>query len=124
MGTNPKDSAIEFLRLCASNHVREAYERFVGPDFRHHNPWFRGDAAGLREGMEQNAAKNPGKVFEVKQAIAEEDRVAVHSHVRMNAQDRGTAVVHIFRFRDGRIAELWDLGMPIPAEMPNENGMF
>ena len=121
---NHKDSAVEFVKLCASNHVREAYERFVGPDFRHHNPWFRGDAASLQEGMAQSAAKNPGKIFEVKQAIAEGERVAVHSHLRMDAQDRGMAVVHILRFRDGRIAEMWDMAMPIPAEILNENGMF
>jgi predicted SnoaL-like aldol condensation-catalyzing enzyme len=121
---NHKDSAIEFLKLCASSDTRQAYERFAGPDFRHHNPWFRGDAASLQQGMEQSAAKNPDKIFEVKQAIAEGERVAVHSHLRMNAQDRGMAVVHIFRFRNGRIAELWDLGMPIPAEILNENGMF
>ena len=121
---NHKDSAVEFLKLCAANRISEAYERLVAPDFRHHSPWFRGDADGLREAMEQNAAKNPGKISEVKQAIAEGDRVAVHSHVRMNAQDRGSVVVHIFRFRDGRIAELWDLGMPVPAEILNENGLF
>ena len=121
---NHKDSAIEFLKLCASNHIREAYARFAAPDFRHHNPWFRGDAASLETGMEQNAAQHPDKHFEVKQAIAEGERVAVHSHVRMNAEDRGVAVVHILRFRDGRVAEMWDVIMPIPAEILNENGIF
>ena len=121
---NHKESAVEFLKLCTSNRIREAYERFAAPDFRHHNPWFRGDAASLQAGMEQSDAQHPDKIFEVKQAIAEGERVAVHSHVRMHAQDRGMAVVHIFRFKDGRIAELWDLGMPIPAEILNENGVF
>jgi predicted SnoaL-like aldol condensation-catalyzing enzyme len=119
-----KASAVEFLKLCASNHVPEAYERFAAADFRHHNPWFRGDAASLQAGMEQNAAQHPGKILEVKQVIADGERVAVHSHVRMDAQDRGIAVVHIFRFRDGRIAELWDVGMPVPAEIINEHGLF
>ena len=122
---NHKDSAVEFLKLCTSNHIREAYERFAAPDFRHHNPWFRGDAASLQAGMEQSDAQHPDKIFEVKQAIAEGERVAVHSHVRMDAQDRGMAVAHIFRFHDdGRIAELWDLAMPIPADILNENGIF
>jgi len=124
METTPKERAIEFLRLVSSNHIRDAYTRFVAPGFRHHNAWFRGDGAALMAGMEQNAAANPHKVFEVKQAIAEGDRVAVHSHVRMKAQDRGIAVVHIFRFEGGRIAELWDLGQPIPEDSPNENGPF
>jgi len=124
MDMTPKQSAIEFLRLVTSNHIDEAYERFVAAGFRHHNPWFQGDAASLKAGMQDNAGKNPDKLFEVKNAIAEGDRVAVHSHLRMKPGDRGMAVVHIFRFEDGRIAELWDLGQAIPEENVNANGMF
>ena len=29
--------ATEFLCLCASGQVREAYDRYVAEDFRHHN---------------------------------------------------------------------------------------
>ena len=125
MGASAKDDAISFLRLAASGQVDEAYARFVGPGFRHHNPWFRSDAASLKEAMRENAAQNPGKLFEVKQALAEGDRVAVFSHVRQKPHDRGAAVVHIFRFDEGgRIVELWDLGQAIPEDAANELGMF
>jgi predicted SnoaL-like aldol condensation-catalyzing enzyme len=119
-----KDSATTFLRLVIANRIREAYERFVAPNFRHHNPWFRGDAASLMAGMEENGEQSPDKIFEIKQAIQEGDRVAVHSHLRMKAGDSGMAVVHIFRFEGDRIAEFWDLGMQIPEDPVNENGMF
>ena len=119
-----KDSAVEFLRLVASGKVREAYEKHVGPGFRHHNPFFRGDAASLREAMAQNAAQNPNKVLEVHSAIQEGERVAVFSRVRQDPRDRGGAVVHLFRFENGRIAELWDVGQAVPENPVNENGMF
>jgi len=119
-----KDVAIQFLRLAAAGRVEEAYGQYVAEGFRHHNPWFRGDAASLAAGMAENAAKNPGKVCEVKQAVQEGDRVALLSHVRHHADERGFAVAHIFRFEDGRIAELWDLAQAIPEAMANENGMF
>ena len=119
-----KEAATTFLHLVTANRIREAYERFVGPNFRHHNPWFRGDAASLMAGMEENAGVAPNKVFEVKQAIQEGDRVAVHSHLRMKPGDTGMAVVHIFRFEGDRIAEFWDLGMRIPDDSVNENGTF
>ena len=50
--------------------------------------------------------------------------MAVHSHVRQNPNDRGAAVVHIFRFEGDRVVELWDMGQPVPENSPNENGMF
>lgn len=115
---------MSFLRLVASGKVREAYRSHIGPGFRHHNPFFRGDADSLMLAMEENAEKNPQKILEVKRALEEGDFVMVHSHVKQNPGDSGVAVVHIFRFQDGRIVEFWDLGQAIPENSPNENGMF
>ncbi|PMC37930.1 polyketide cyclase [Bacillus sp. UMB0899] len=124
MKNSLKEKAVSFLQLVASGEVREAYRRFSGPNFRHHNPYFRGDAESLMLAMEENASKNPNKIFEVKRVIGEGDIVAVHSHVKQNQDDLGGAVVHIFRFHNDLIAELWDVGQPIPENSPNENGVF
>lgn len=124
MTENNKDRAVLFLKMAAGGEVREAYARFVGPGFRHHNPFFEGSAESLMAGMEENARQNPNKVLEVKLSIAEGEFVAVHSHVQQNPDDRGGSVVHIFRFENGRIAELWDVGQPMPEESPNQYGMF
>ena len=115
---------MDFLKLVAAGSVREAYRRYVGPGFRHHNPYFRGDAASLMAAMEQNATKNPKKTLEVVCALQDGDRVAVFSRVRQNPSDLGGAVVHIFRFEDSRIAEFWDVGQAVPENSVNENGMF
>ena len=124
MAESNKDAAVSFLRLAASGKVRQAYEGYIGDGFRHHNQFFEGSAAALMAGMDENARQNPGKLFEVKRAIAEGDFVAVHSHVRQNPADLGAAVVHIFRFEKGRIVELWDVGQPVGAKSPNQYGMF
>jgi predicted SnoaL-like aldol condensation-catalyzing enzyme len=119
-----KDAALEFMSLVAAGKVQEAYDRHVGPNFRHHNPHFRGDAQSLRTAMTENAVKTPDKVLDVQFTVEEGDRVAVFSRVRQNPSDLGGAVVHIFRFESGRIAELWDIGQAVPADSVNENGMF
>jgi len=123
-GRSLKDAAIEFLTLAAAGKVSEAYERHVGIGFRHHNPYFRGDAASLKEAMQANAAKNPAKALEVQRALQDGEEVAVFSRVRQHTGDRGVAVVHIFRFENGRIVELWDVGQAVPESLVNENGMF
>ena len=119
-----KDSAVDFLRLAASGQVRQAYAKHVGPGFRHHNPFFRGDAASLMEAMQANAAKNPHKVLSVRKALQDGDHVAVFSHVTQQPDDAGAAVVHIMRFEGQRIVELWDVGQPVPQQSANEHGMF
>jgi predicted SnoaL-like aldol condensation-catalyzing enzyme len=119
-----KDVAKAFLRLAATGKVREAYERFVGPGFRHHNPYFRGDAESLRSGMEEAAAKFPQTSIEIQRALEEGTLVAVHSRVKHEAAGRSIAVVHIFRFRGSSIVELWDIALEEPQDSPNEHGMF
>lgn len=124
MANQNEDAAISFLKMASSGDVREAYSKFVGPGFRHHNPFFEGSAETLMKAMEENARDNPGKTLEVKRAIAEGDLVAVHSHVRLRADQPGAAVVHLFRFEEGRIVELWDVGQGVPEDSPNQFGMF
>lgn len=121
---SPKRVALDFLELVASGKVDEAWDQHVGTSFRHHNPWFRGDAASLRNAMAQNAVDNPHKVLEVKSAVEEGDRVMVHSHIRQHPNDVGTAVVHIFRFEGDRIVEVWDVAQAVPENPVNETGMF
>jgi predicted SnoaL-like aldol condensation-catalyzing enzyme len=119
-----KERAVSFLQKVASGNVREAFKNHTSPDFYHHNPYFPGDAESLMTAMEENAAENPDKIFEVKHAIEEGEIVAVHSLVKQHQGDLGAVVVHIFRFQDDRIVEAWDIGQPIPEDSPNENGVF
>ena len=117
-------AATDFLQLVCNGQVPQAYERHVAPGFRHHNPWFRGDAASLRDGMAQNAAQFPEKRIEFRMTLEDGDHVVVLSRMQ-HAPDRPAyALVHVFRFEGDRIAELWDVAQEIPAQSPNENGMF
>ena len=119
-----KEAATEFLRLAASGEVRDAYRRYISPDFRHHNPSFRGDAQSLMTAMEENAAQNPNKMLEIEHVLEDGDFVAVHAKVTMKPGARGVALVHIFKFKDDLVTELWDIGQSEPDNSPNQYGMF
>jgi predicted SnoaL-like aldol condensation-catalyzing enzyme len=74
--------------------------------------------------MRANAQLHPDKILAVKQVLQDGDRVAVLSHMVPAPGEPGMALVHLFRFEDGRITELWDVGQPVPVDSPNEHGMF
>jgi predicted SnoaL-like aldol condensation-catalyzing enzyme len=118
-----KDVAISFLENAASGKVDDAY-RCAGPGFRHHNAYFPGDAESLKAGMAEAHKQFPNTKLDVQRAIAEGDLVAVHSRVQHAPDTPAIAVVHIFRFEGDQIAELWDVGMEVPKDSPNENGVF
>ena len=119
-----RETALSFLKLAVSGKVSEAFAQYLSADFRHHNPYFPGDARSLKAGMMEAHQKFPNTTLEVQRVFEEGDLVAVHSRVLHGPGELEIAVVHIFRFEDRRIAEMWDVGMPAPKDSPNDNGMF
>lgn len=118
-----KEIAISFLKHAATGEVRTAYEKFVSLNFIHHNQYFKGDRASLLRAMEEAHKASPNKSIDVKQVIEECDKVVAHSVVRRKDESLPLiAVVHIFRFEDNMIAEMWDIGEEVDIHSPNENG--
>ena len=83
MSTNGyKQTAIDFLMLASKGNSKEAFSKYVGKNFKHHNIYFKGDGESLMIAMEDNAKKNPNKIFDIKRSLEDGDLVATHSHVR------------------------------------------
>ncbi len=123
--TPRKAAAVAFLQMVVAGNVREAYDKYVSPDFIHHNPYFKGDRQSLLVAMEENEQVNPGKLLEVQHVAEDGDIVMVHSRLRFRqAGMPEMAVIHIFRFVGNLAVEAWDIGMAAPADSPNENGLF
>lgn len=119
-----RDAAMSFLRLAAAGEVNEAFDRYVGDGFTHHNPYFAGDASALKEGMAESAKAHPNKLFDIQRTLEDGDLVAVHARVRIESAGPDIALIHIFRFYGDRIVEMWEASQEVPADLPNENGMF
>ena len=119
-----KKAAQSFLQMVVSGKIREAYEKYVSPEFRHHNPYFKGDRESLLLAMEEAHKQFPHKVFTTYRAFEDGDLVAVHSSMQLQADASPIAVVHMFRFENGLIVEEWEVGQQVPENSPNHNGMF
>lgn len=119
---NKKQVAIDFLNIVGMGKVREGYEKYVAQEFIHHNQYFKGDRESLLVAMEEASKTHPNKALKVKYCYQDGDTVITHSLVVKEGMD--IAVVHIFRFREEKIVELWDLGQVIEKNCPNENGLF
>jgi predicted SnoaL-like aldol condensation-catalyzing enzyme len=120
---NKKHIATSFLELGSSGQVREAFDRYVHPDFRHHLAYFKGDRESYRKAMADNAREFPGKTYETLRVLEDGDLVAVHGKVIWTS-DQQWSVIHIFRFEDGKIIESWEASQQLLKDSPNENGIF
>jgi len=120
-----KEIASSFLKMAGMGQVQAAYDQFVAPAFIHHNQYCKGDRQSLLNAMQDAATTSPNKSIEIKHVCEDGNTVITHSLVtRQDAEAPAIAVVHIFRFENDRIVELWDLGQPIAKDSPNENGLF
>ena len=102
----------------------EAVRRYVGSYYRQHNPQAGDGPEPFIAFVKGFTQAFPQLKVDFKRFIAEGDLVAVHSHQKTAPEDRGTAVVDIFRLEDGKIVEHWDVLQIIPDHSANPNGMF
>ena len=116
-----KQAATGFLEAASSGRAQARADLFT-PGAKHHNAHFPAGIPALLAAMDDNARQFPKKVYRVVNAVADVEMVAVHGHVVLKPGDSGISVVHLFRFEGEKVAELWDVGQPIPADSPNKDG--
>ena len=123
---NPKaQKAIAFLDMVFNQKkVKEGFDKYVGDKYIQHNPIAADGKEAAVAVLGKALQALPGWTYEFKHAYVDGDYAIIHSHVRMKADDRGMAVVDIFRFEKGKVVEHWDVVQPIPEKSANNNTMF
>ena len=74
--------------------------------------------------FKRSSPQLPQRHSQIVRTVAEGDIVVLHVKLTKGTDDRGTAVVDIFRLQDGKIVEHWDVQQLIPEKTANENTMF
>lgn len=121
----PKQVVTKFMtKFYVDKKVREAFETWVQPGYIQHNPLAATGRDAAIAFLEPFFQSHPDANYSIKRIIADGNLVAVHSHAKFTADDRGLAVVDILRVEHCKIAEHWDVAQPVPEKFANSNGMF
>ena len=119
--TSNKELALHGFREFAAGNTG-VLRTLLREDFIEHSP---GNPSGRDAFIDFiTTAPVAGAALELKRVVAEGDLVVMHYHMRTPADERGVAVVDIWRFTDGQIAEHWDVVQPVPAAAETPQGMF
>ena len=103
---------------------KEAWARYGGPYYKQHNPTAADGKEAILGLLNAWLPTVPRLHYDIKRIVSHGDMVVVHSHVTTGPDDRGNAVVDMFRLENGKVVEHWDVGMPVPEKAMNDNGMF
>jgi predicted SnoaL-like aldol condensation-catalyzing enzyme len=102
--------------------VAGAFDAYVSVDYVQHNP---GLADGPRPARDALSVKfsDPDFHTDVKRVLVDGEHGVVHLHA-WTTGDRGGAVVDVYRLRDGKVVEHWDVLQPVPETSANPHPMF
>jgi len=108
---------LDYMRMgMEPGRLVEALETYLSDDFVQHTGRMPPDKQGsidyLASRAETRAKDNRTSIFE--RVIADGDLVLAHRRVISDSDPRGTAFADLYRVRDGKVVEHWDVVQPIP----------
>ena len=123
--TDAKSTVLAFFDLAfVQRDAVAAADRYLGETYTQHNPTVPDRPEVFKQFIPQWLSSVPDLTFDIRRVITEGDLVVLHYLMKTGPNDRGTAVVDIFRVEDGRVVEHWDVLQAVPAESANSNTMF
>ncbi|MDG2914649.1 ester cyclase [Bisgaard Taxon 10/6] len=121
-----KANALAFYEMAFNQYkVQEATDKYIGKEYLQHNPTVADGGKAFVDAFVPFLKANPKSRAEIKRVMADGDLVMLHVHSKLNDEDRGEAVVDIFRFdENGKIVEHWDVIQAVPEKTESGRGMF
>jgi predicted SnoaL-like aldol condensation-catalyzing enzyme len=119
-----KKIVMEFYEKAINQKDFTAASKYLGPYYTQHNQKAADGAEGLKDFIHYLREKFPNAYSEIKRVFADGDYVILQVHAVREPGTRGIAIVDIFRLKDGKIVEHWDVHEDILPQAANANGMF
>ena len=113
-----------FWNAVFNEHKISIIDEVVDEKYIQHNPDFKDGKSAFKDGISGFFKDFPNSSAHIKHIGADGDLVFIHNHIKLNADDRGQAAMDIFRVKDGKIVEHWDIIQDIPEKSQNNNTMF
>ncbi len=128
-----KEAAVKFLSLIAAGKPKDGLV-FFAPDCITHNPYTAGDMNALTDALIEVQKQGSGGIVKgstadfrlaIKHVLADGDMVAVYTTLASsNPGAGGLRQVHLFRFKNDKVVEYWDITQLVPENAPNATGAF
>ena len=124
LGEANKKIVLAFYDAALVKRDVDSAVQYLGATYVQHNPTAPDGVEGVKGLIKFLAEKYPQRTSDIKRVMADGNLVMLHVHSKPTPQDRGTAIVDIFRVENGKIVEHWDVMQPVPETAKNNNTMF
>lgn len=119
------EKAIYCMDILENKHdLKAARDECFSENYIQHTPWIADGRDAVLTIFASRFKKYPDFAMEIKRTSADGDLVWMHLHTKRTPDILGNAVINIFRMKDGKFAEHWNVGQAVPEKSANDNTMF
>ena len=123
--TSQKNKVIvtEFYQKLFGDKDLSAIDQYLTADYIQHNPSVADGAAAIKAAAKVWFKDAPKEKIDFLRVAADGDLVFLHLKTKGDT-GKDAAVVDIFRLKDGKIVEHWDVIQDVPEQSANAHPMF
>lgn len=118
-----KETVLSFYRSVIKDREFHRVNEWMDHTYKQHKPGLGDGPEPVIEFVKNEAKRNPTHQVNIKSCFADGDFVVLHVHIVLEPLERDRAVMDIFRVKNGRLLEHWDVDQEIPATL-TPHGMF
>lgn len=115
---------VKFYNKFFNDHLVDEAAVVIAEEYVQHNPMMPDGKAPLVNYFSGFFKENPAFRNRIVRSAADGNLVWLHVHSTNGNEDRGQAIVDLFRVQDGLIVEHWDVIQPVATQSANINTMF
>lgn len=119
-----KKLVLDFYRKMIGDKDPVAARAYMADRYVQHSPYATDGHEGVAEFVKTFKEQFPRHHYDVARVIAEGDYVVLHLHGQEGLNPYGEAVIDIFRVRNGKVVEHWDVIQALPEKSRNPNTPF
>ena len=118
-----KKIVVEFYQKLFGDKDVSVIDTYLVEDYIQHNPGVADGRKALKDGVTQWFAGAPKEKINIQHVAADGDLVFIHLKSK-GANGKTISVIDIFRLKNSKIVEHWDVIQEVPEKAANNHPMF
>lgn len=119
---NNKKLVAEFYQKLFGDKNLDAIDEYIVDDYIQHNPMAADGKQALKDVLKKWFVNAPKEKIDIQHLGADGDFVYIHLRSKMGTKT--VSVIDIFRLKDNKIVEHWDVIQEVPEKSANNHPMF
>jgi predicted SnoaL-like aldol condensation-catalyzing enzyme len=118
-----KKIVVEFYQKLFGDKDLSAIDQYITEDYIQHNPIAADGRQALKDVLSPWLANQPKTKVDFQKVVADSDLVVLHIKSK-SFTGKDLSLVDMFRLKNGKIVEHWDVMQEVPEQSANPHPMF